>query len=98
MGKATIRTACSASFSWIGGWRTRGIAYNPLRRGAMRSKRKGKATMQDGQSAIATLLQDLVRIDSINPSLVPGAAGEAAIAGYIAEYLRAAGFTVYVDE
>jgi acetylornithine deacetylase len=54
--------------------------------------------MQDGQSPIATLLQDLVRIDSINPSLVPGAAGEAEIAAYIAEYLRAAGFTIYVDE
>ncbi len=54
--------------------------------------------MEDEQSAIATLLQDLVRIDSVNPCLVPGAAGEAHIAAYIAEYLRAAGFTVYVDE
>ncbi|MDQ2786825.1 MAG: M20/M25/M40 family metallo-hydrolase, partial [Chloroflexota bacterium] len=54
--------------------------------------------MERGHSAIATLLQDLVRIDSVNPSLVSGAAGEAAIAAYIADYLRAAGFTVYVDE
>jgi len=54
--------------------------------------------MENEHSAIATLLQDLVRIDSVNPSLVPGAAGEAAIAASIADYLRAAGFTVYVDE
>ena len=54
--------------------------------------------MQDDTGAIATLIQDLVRIDSINPSLVPGAAGEAAIAAYIADYLRAAGFTVHIDE
>lgn len=54
--------------------------------------------MQGEQSAIATLLQDLVRIDSVNPSLVPGAAGEAAIAAYVADYLRAAGFTVSIDE
>lgn len=54
--------------------------------------------MQHDTGAIATLLQDLVRIDSVNPSLVPGAAGEAAIAAYIADYLRTAGFTVYIDE
>lgn len=54
--------------------------------------------MEERHSAIATLLQDLVRINSVNPSLVPGAAGEAAIAAYIADYLRAAGLTVFVDE
>ncbi|MCA1725175.1 MAG: ArgE/DapE family deacylase [Thermomicrobia bacterium] len=54
--------------------------------------------MESEHAAIATLLQDLVRIDSVNPSLVPGAAGEAAIAAYIAEYLRARGFSVSVEE
>ncbi len=54
--------------------------------------------MASEHSAIAALLQGLVQIDSVNPSLVPGAAGEAAIAAHIADYLRAAGFTVYVDE
>jgi acetylornithine deacetylase len=44
------------------------------------------------------LLRDLVAIDSVNPSLVPGAAGEAEIAGVIAEYLRRAGFDVQVQE
>ena len=44
------------------------------------------------------LLSDLVAIDSINPDLVPGAAGEAAIATFIAEWLRAAGLEVHVAE
>lgn len=50
------------------------------------------------QRAIAGLLQALVRIDSVNPSLVPGAAGEAAIAASIAAYLRDAGLTVSLEE
>lgn len=47
---------------------------------------------------LAGLLQQLVRIDSVNPSLVPGAAGEATIAAFIADFLRPRGFEVYVDE
>lgn len=42
----------------------------------------------------AVLLQDLVRIDSVNPGLVPGAAGETAIASFTASWLEARGFTV----
>ncbi|MGH6927330.1 MAG: M20/M25/M40 family metallo-hydrolase, partial [Dongiaceae bacterium] len=37
---------------------------------------------------MTTTLAELVRIDSVNPDLVPGAAGEAAVAGWIAERLR----------
>jgi len=48
-------------------------------------------------SAIA-LLRDLVAIDSVNPSLVPGAAGEAAIAGAIAAHLRKIGLDVEVHD
>ena len=44
------------------------------------------------------LLSDLVAIDSINPDLVPGAAGEAAVAAFIADWLRAAGLEVHVAE
>jgi acetylornithine deacetylase len=44
------------------------------------------------------LLHDLVAIDSINPDLVPGAAGEAAIAAFIAGWLRAAGLEVHLAE
>jgi UDP-GlcNAc:undecaprenyl-phosphate GlcNAc-1-phosphate transferase len=40
------------------------------------------------------LLHDLVAIDSVNPSLVPGAAGERAIAGRIADVLCAMGLRV----
>ncbi len=44
------------------------------------------------------LLRDLVAIDSVNPSLVPGAAGEGAIAAAIADHLRALGLDVHLQE
>jgi acetylornithine deacetylase len=47
---------------------------------------------------VISLLSDLVAIDSVNPSLVPGAAGEGRIAQSIAEYLRRAGLDVQVQE
>ena len=47
---------------------------------------------------VIQLLRDLVGIDSVNPSLVPGAAGEAAIAERIATALRAAGLDVQVTD
>ena len=43
-------------------------------------------------------LSDLVRINSINPTLVPGAPGEAEIAGYVAGWLGDAGLAILVDE
>jgi acetylornithine deacetylase len=44
----------------------------------------------------ARLLADLVAIDSVNPALVPGAAGEAAIAAYVAAWLGEHGLDVTV--
>jgi acetylornithine deacetylase len=44
--------------------------------------------------ATIELLCELVRIDSVNPSLVSGGAGEAAIAGVVADALRTAGLDV----
>lgn len=44
------------------------------------------------------LLCDLVAIDSVNPTLVPGGAGEARIAEYIAAYLNREGLEVTVRE
>ena len=44
------------------------------------------------------LLRDLVAIDSVNPSLVPGGAGETAIADRIAAELRSAGIDAAVKE
>ena len=45
-----------------------------------------------------SLLRDLVSIDSVNPSLVPGAAGEQEIAEAIATHLRALHLDVAVQE
>jgi acetylornithine deacetylase len=45
-----------------------------------------------------TLLRELVAIDSVNPSLVPGAQGEGAIAAAIAQHLRKIGLDVEVQD
>src|SRR6185369_4385460 len=42
------------------------------------------------------LLRDLVAIDSVNPSLVAGAAGELAVARRVADEMRASGLTVEI--
>jgi acetylornithine deacetylase len=47
---------------------------------------------------IASLLGELVAIDSINPDLVVGGAGEAAIARFVANWLERAGLAVEIDE
>ncbi len=47
---------------------------------------------------VITLLRDLVAIDSVNPSLVPGAAGEGAIADAVAQHLRRLGLDVDVRD
>jgi len=44
------------------------------------------------------LAADLIRIDSTNPDLVAGAAGEAAVAAHAAAWLRARGFAVRILE
>ncbi len=44
------------------------------------------------------LAAELIRIDSTNPDLVPGAAGETAVAAHVAAWLRARGFDVRVLE
>jgi acetylornithine deacetylase len=47
---------------------------------------------------VITLLRDLVAIDSVNPSLVPGAAGEAAIADAVAQRLRRIGLDAVMSD
>ena len=49
-------------------------------------------------SWLTRVLSDLVRIDSVNPSLVEGGAGEAEIAAYVADVLREMGVDVSVHE
>ena len=44
------------------------------------------------------LVAALVAIDSVNPDLVAGGAGEAEIAAFVAAWLREAGLEVHVDE
>lgn len=43
-------------------------------------------------AATVELLRRLIAIDSVNPDLVPGGAGEAAVAAYVADWLAAQGF------
>ncbi len=49
-------------------------------------------------SNIVALLRQLVAIDSINPDLVPGGAGEENIARFVADWLQQAGLEVHWDE
>src|SRR6476469_1899020 len=49
-------------------------------------------------SEMIDLLSQLVAIDSVNPDLVPGAAGEGEIAGFVAEWLERAGLEIHVQE
>jgi acetylornithine deacetylase len=48
----------------------------------------------DAGAATTALLSDLVRIDSVNPALVAGAAGETAIARYVADWAERLGLEV----
>lgn len=47
---------------------------------------------------IAALTSDLIAIDSTNPDLVPGSAGEGDIAAFVAGWLREAGLNVTVHD
>lgn len=47
---------------------------------------------------VISLLRDLVAIDSVNPSLVAGAAGEAAAAGAVAAHMRQLGLDVQLQD
>jgi acetylornithine deacetylase len=47
---------------------------------------------------VITLLRDLVAIDSVNPTLVPGARGEADIARRLADELRSLGLAVEIAD
>ena len=47
---------------------------------------------------LESLLSRLVAIDSVNPSLIPGARGEAEIGAFVAEWLRGKGLEVHRQE
>ncbi|EAR25303.1 acetylornithine deacetylase [marine actinobacterium PHSC20C1] len=48
--------------------------------------------MPEHLHAVVTLLEKLIRIDSSNPGLVPGAPGESAIADHVSDWLVSRGF------
>ncbi len=50
------------------------------------------------REAVVALLSDLVAIDSVNPSLVPGSRGESEIAEYVARWLAERGLAVETPE
>jgi acetylornithine deacetylase len=52
----------------------------------------------DAMNEAQRLLAALVAIDSVNPDLVPGGAGEAEIAEFVADWLRRRGLDVEIDE
>jgi acetylornithine deacetylase len=47
---------------------------------------------------VARLLADLVAIESVNPELIPGSAGEHALARFVAQWLKAAGLEVTLED
>ena len=47
---------------------------------------------------ITTILQKMVKIDSINPGLVPGGSGEGAVAVYLADEMSSLGLDVHIEE
>ena len=54
--------------------------------------------LQLSSSSLTELAAELVRIDSVNPDLVPGGAGEGELARFVAEWLADAGLEVEVEE
>ena len=54
--------------------------------------------MESRTDPAITLLRDLVAIDSVNPTLVPGARGEAEIARRLADELRSLGLVVEITD
>ena len=50
------------------------------------------------EKAATGLLKELVKIDSVNPTLVPGAKGEEEIAEYVANWLKDLGLKAKVDK
>jgi acetylornithine deacetylase len=50
------------------------------------------------EKAATGLLKELVKIDSVNPTLVPGAKGEEEIAEYVANWLKGLGLKAKVDK
>jgi acetylornithine deacetylase len=57
-----------------------------------------KGGFMAGINELSALLQRLVAIDSVNPSLVPGAQGEETLAHFVAQWLRERGLEVHLED
>jgi hypothetical protein len=62
------------------------------------SHQQGGAALPTMSDPVISLLRDLVAIDSVNPSLVPGAAGEAQVADAVAAHMQRIGLDVRLQE
>jgi len=62
------------------------------------ARRPASSVVPPHTDPVIILLRDLVAIDSVNPSLVPGAAGELAVAQRVADEMRALGLQVDILE
>ena len=68
-------------------------------RGGRRDRaRDGVSLGAAGVSELARLISELVRIESVNPSLDPTGSGEGEIAAFVADWMRGAGFEVELQE
>ena len=65
---------------------------------ARRSRKAAEAARREKVDQTLRLLKDLIAIDSVNPVLVPGAAGEAAIARALVDELRSLGLSVETQD
>ena len=84
--------------------RMRRVANDTMMSGGENSAPETTSSAPSGGAAhmssepVIALLRNLVAIDSVNPSLVPGAAGEGEIAAAVAASMRQIGMDVEVDE
>src|SRR5713101_1547377 len=67
-------------------------------RGSHSPVKSGTPAAMMGEPLLQKLLRDLVAIDSVNPTLVPGARGEAAASGFLRDFLRGYGIDAELHE
>lgn len=70
----------------------------PGRSGSLPARERGGPAIAGLTSPVARLLAELVRIPSVNPSLERTSRGEGELAGFVASFLRTAGFAVRLEE
>lgn len=67
-------------------------------RGRVSNVEHGRTASRFSVTDAEAVLTELVRIDSQNPDLVPGAPGEARIAGHCVDWLRERGVDAWIDD